>query len=80
METDPSSFSIQLYSPDKPNDPIDVAKDIATSDETHTYTPGSPPAKGKGWQLNFVSVVSEGRQNTGILAQSGYFEVTSDGS
>ncbi len=74
VDTDPGNFDIQLFSPDDPNNPINVAQSVSTPDNPYTYNPSSPLKAEQGWRINFVAT------NGGILAQSGYFQVQDGGS
>ena len=71
VSTDPGNFTIQLISPNIPNAPTTLAKEVNTADGSYTYTPTSYVAVGQQYRVNFISTSSQ----AGILAQSDYFEV-----
>ncbi|KAJ6015837.1 hypothetical protein N7540_010428 [Penicillium herquei] len=73
VDTDASSFDIYLVN-NAVYPPVnkELAKDIETSKDSYTVNIGGVP-NGHGYQINLVSDAS---MNTGILAQTGQFNVT----
>ncbi|EIW73595.1 hypothetical protein M231_04201 [Tremella mesenterica] len=70
VATDPTTFDIQLITPQDPNTPINITSNVDSSSGQYTYTPPSDLAVGGNYRVNIVS------PNGGILAQSDYFNVT----
>ncbi|KAJ5730949.1 uncharacterized protein N7483_005457 [Penicillium malachiteum] len=73
VDTDASHFDIYLVN-NAVYPPVnkELAKDIETSKDSYTVNIGDVP-NGHGYQINLVSDAS---MNTGILAQTGQFNVT----
>ncbi|KAJ5734101.1 hypothetical protein N7493_002887 [Penicillium malachiteum] len=73
VDTDASRFNIYLVN-NAVYPPVnkELAKDIETSKDTYTVNIGNVP-NGHGYQINLVSDAS---MNTGILAQTGQFNIT----
>ncbi|KAJ5707935.1 hypothetical protein N7488_007736 [Penicillium malachiteum] len=73
VDTDASRFDIYLVN-NAVYPPVnkELAKDIETSKDTYTVNIGNVP-NGHSYQINLVSDVS---MNTGILAQTGQFNIT----
>ncbi|KAJ5935754.1 hypothetical protein N7466_005301 [Penicillium verhagenii] len=75
VDTDAKSFDIYLVNyVVYPNVNKKLASDISTSDGSHTVNIGSL-ADGQGYQINLMS-----DSNTGILAQTGQFNITGSAS
>lgn len=79
VSSDPSSFSVQLVNMAvNPSVTVNIQDGVKTSDGSYTIKAGSvTPAEGKAYQINLVSKETN---NSGILAQSQQFSVTSSAS
>ncbi|KAJ5929775.1 hypothetical protein N7454_006725 [Penicillium verhagenii] len=77
VDTDAKSFDIYLVNNAVyPSVNKKLASDISTSDGSHTVDIGNL-ADGQGYQINLMSDATE---NTGILAQTGQFNITGSAS
>ncbi|KKY18700.1 putative extracellular conserved serine-rich protein [Phaeomoniella chlamydospora] len=78
VNTDPSTITIQLVNfASYPTVTETIASDVKTSDDKYTIKAGSISKTGTGFQINFIGTTSS---NSGILAQSGDFNLTSSSS
>lgn len=75
VNTDPSTFTLELVDQSNVNSPIIINKDVKTSDDKYTLSNFVAPT-GSTYKFNFISNDPE---NSGILAQSQSFEIVKSG-
>jgi cobalamin biosynthesis Mg chelatase CobN len=71
VNTDPSTFTLELIDQNNVDSPIIINKEVKTSDNKYTLSNFDAPT-GSTYKFNFAS---NDPQNTGILAQSQTFEI-----
>jgi len=78
VNTDPTAFQIVLVNPDS-SVTDNLAADVSTSLGSYTVTaPSGGFPVGQMWRINLIPI--PGSTGSGILAQSGYFNITSGSS
>ncbi|RKU49144.1 hypothetical protein DL546_008167 [Coniochaeta pulveracea] len=73
VNTDPSTFTLELIDQNNVDSPYIINKEVKTSDNKYTLSNFAAAPAGSSYKFNFIS---NDPQNTGILAQSQTFEIT----